>query len=132
MIDFDLPFSRGVKRVYQNPLYNHAENRPFSPPAASKLPLDHPDYSPALNCAPKLLFPEARRGKGKGKKLAALVPAARGKKRARSPSVISGDEGDEEVQPIKLNFGGPDKKAKVNNTKTLDQEFKSAGEPLSL
>jgi len=130
-IDFELfIFSRGVKRVYQNPLYNHAENRPFSPPPASKLPLDHPDYSPALNCAPKLLFPEARRGRARGKKPVAAVPAARGRKRARSPSV-GGDEGDQEIRPIKLNFG-PDKKTKVNNTKTLDQEMMSAGEPLSL
>ncbi|KIM38027.1 hypothetical protein M413DRAFT_448069 [Hebeloma cylindrosporum] len=120
-----------VLRVYQNPLFNHAENRPFSPPPASKLPLDHPDYSPALNCAPKLLFPEARRGKGRGKKPAGAAPAARGKKRARSPSVV-GDDADEEIRPIKLNFGGPDKKAKVNNTKTLDLELKSAGETLTL
>ena len=130
----NLPFSRGVKRVYRNPLYNHEEDRPYSPPPASRLPLEHPDYSPALHCAPKLLFPEARRGKGKGKKVAVTAPATRNKKRARSPS-LSGDEADEgteEIRPLKLDFGGPEKKPKVNNTKTLDQEMKSAGEPLSL
>jgi len=111
-IDFESSFSRGVKRVYRNPLYNHEEDRPYSPPPASKLPIEHPDYSPALNCSPKLLFPEARRGKGKLKKSAAKAPATKSKKRAHSPS-LSGDEADEGVQeiwPIKLDFGGPDKK----------------------
>jgi hypothetical protein len=125
---------RGVKRVYRNPLYNHEEDRPYSPPPASRLPIEHPDYSPAMNCSPKLLFPEARRGKGKGKKPASNAPATKSKKRARSPT-LSGDEADEdaqEIRPMKLDFGGPDKKLKINNTKTLDQELKSAGEPLSL
>ncbi|KAH9478032.1 hypothetical protein JR316_0010268 [Psilocybe cubensis] len=116
---------RGVRRVFNNPLFNHQEGRAYSPPPESKLPIDHPDYSPALNCPPKLLFPEARRGKGK-------KPVRATRNRKRSPS-ISGDEGEDEehdltaaIRPKLLNFGPP--KAKVQ---TLDQELKSAGEPLS-
>ncbi|KAF6752946.1 hypothetical protein DFP72DRAFT_432173 [Ephemerocybe angulata] len=64
---------RGVKRVYQNPMYNHVEDRPLTPPPNSKLPVEHPLYSPDPTIKPKLLFPEAhkkRKGKGKGKKVA--------------------------------------------------------------
>jgi hypothetical protein len=117
--------------VYQNPLYNHAENRPYSPPPESKLPIDHPDYSPAINCTPKLLFPETRRTTArKGKKPAASTRSRVARK--RSPS-LSGDEADADgadIRPKKLNFGAaPEKKA---NVQTLDQELKNAGEPLSL
>ncbi|KAF8960407.1 hypothetical protein BDZ97DRAFT_1833447 [Flammula alnicola] len=119
---------RGVRRVYQNPLYNHAEDRPYSPPPASKLPIEDPDYSPAVTCTPKLLFPAARRNT-KGKKAAAAAIRTKSKKRARSPS-LSGDEAQAaEIRPLKLNFGEPEKK---KNVQTLDQELKTAGEPLSI
>ncbi|CAA7268635.1 unnamed protein product [Cyclocybe aegerita] len=126
---------RGVRRVYQNPLYNHAKDRPYSPPPASKLPIDDPDFSPAMHCTPKLLFPEARHKKGKK-----VAPkAAPTKSRKRSPS-LSEDDGDADeaaaIRPTKLNFGEPSKtKSKQGsaetNVQTLDLEFKTAGEPLS-
>ncbi|KAF8157197.1 hypothetical protein B0H34DRAFT_658315 [Crassisporium funariophilum] len=116
---------RGVRRTYANPLYNHAQDRPLSPPPGSKLPIEHPDYSPTMHCTPKLLFPDARMKKGK--KAAASVPHAMSTRnkasRQRSPS-LSADEGeDAEIRPSKLNFGGEKKQ-------TLDHEFRTAGEPL--
>ncbi|PPQ84804.1 hypothetical protein CVT25_015169 [Psilocybe cyanescens] len=131
--------SRGVRRVFNNPLYNHHAGRAYSPPPESKLPIDDPDYSPAMHCPPKLLFPEARRAKGKGK----AKPATSARNRRRSPS-LSGDEeeGEEEeirvIRPKLLDFGPPktqmlQKKAqKQMQTQTLEQELKSAGEPLSI
>ncbi|PFH47981.1 hypothetical protein AMATHDRAFT_6242 [Amanita thiersii Skay4041] len=56
---------RGVRGVYPNPLYNHAKRRPLSPPPQSKLPPDHPDYTPDMRCPPRLLFPT---GPSKGSK----------------------------------------------------------------
>ncbi|KAF8798440.1 hypothetical protein BYT27DRAFT_7050240, partial [Phlegmacium glaucopus] len=50
---------RGVRRECKNPLYNYAQDRPFSPPPESQLPIDHPDYSPAIHCTPKRLFANA-------------------------------------------------------------------------
>ncbi|KAF8800866.1 hypothetical protein BYT27DRAFT_6821446 [Phlegmacium glaucopus] len=38
---------RGVE--CKNPLYSYVQGRPFSPPPESKLPIDHPDYSPAIH-----------------------------------------------------------------------------------
>ena len=106
-------------------MYNHAQDRPFSPPPESKLPIDHPDYSPAIHCAPKRLFADAR---PKRKKPAADT-LSRKKARQRSPS-LSADEGDDvgEFRPLKLDFG-PEKRA---GTQTLDQEFRDAGESVSL
>ncbi|KDR66625.1 hypothetical protein GALMADRAFT_259146 [Galerina marginata CBS 339.88] len=123
---------RGVRRVYQNPLYNHAEDRPYSPPPASKLPLDHPDYSPAIHCTPKLLFADARRGARKGPSKLAKGKATRpratkaGSKRRRSPSPgLSDDEDDgaKDIRPMKLAFGA--------SATTLAQELKDVGEVLS-
>ncbi|KAF8629386.1 hypothetical protein AX17_005682 [Amanita inopinata Kibby_2008] len=48
---------RGIRGVYPNPLYNHAKKRPRTPPPESRLPLDHPDFSPDMRCPPRLLFP---------------------------------------------------------------------------
>jgi len=96
---------RGVRRECRNPLYNHAQGRPFSPPPESKLPIDHPDYSPAIHCTPKRLFAGAR---PKRKKPAASKKQdSPSRKRARqlSPS-LSADEGDlGEIRPLKLDFG---------------------------
>ncbi|KAF9479879.1 hypothetical protein BDN70DRAFT_806253 [Pholiota conissans] len=125
---------RGVRREYANPLYNHAENKPLPPPAASLLPIEHPDYSPPVHCTPKLLFPAARRNlRGKN---------AAPKSRARSPS-LSGDElNGADIKPKKLDFGKAansgkstkPKQAKKDKaqTQTLDQELKTAGEEVFL
>ncbi len=125
--------------MYQNPLYDHAAGRARSPPPASLLPIEHPEYSPAIHCTPKMLFPAARRSaraKGKSTTAATTSPKMLGSKakggatatakakgrRARSPS-LSGDELDpEDLRPRKLAFG----------KRTLGEELVSAGEPLAL
>ncbi|KAF9041620.1 hypothetical protein BJ165DRAFT_298990 [Panaeolus papilionaceus] len=144
---------RGVRRSYPNPMWNHAENRPRSPPPTSLLPIDHPEYSPPVHATPKLLFPEARmRGapKKKGGKL----------KFMGSGLTDSEDEDHEdvgqEIKPTKLDFGRVVEKrlaagkasgsvnakqmgktattSKVTHKKklaTLDQEFREVGERLS-
>jgi hypothetical protein len=133
--------SRGVRRTYQNPLYNHAADRPLSPPPASLLPIDHPEYSPPIHCTPKLLFPAAHRNlRSKNARKTAAAP------RARSPS-FSGDEleGDEResagIRPQKLDFGKAEhkddkkkdgKKPRAQRVQTLDQELKAAGDDVFL
>ena len=117
---------RGVRRECKNPLYDHAQDRPFSPPPESKLAVDHPDYSPAIHCIPKRLFVDAC---PKRKKPAVSKQNTLSQKRARqrSPS-FSADEGDvSEIRPLKLDFGSK-KRAGVQ---TLDQELRDAGESLS-
>lgn len=55
--------SRGVKGVFENPLYDpsHPDGvPPASPGSPSQLPPSDPDFSPTPYCPPKLLFPEAR------------------------------------------------------------------------
>ena len=115
-------FSRGVRRECKNPLYNHAQDRPFSPPPESKLAIDHPDYSPSIHCIPKRLFPEAHQKRKKQKKPSTTSkqdPLTRKRARQRSPS-LSADEVDVgEIRPLKLNFG-PKKRA--GGGPTLDQE----------
>ena len=120
MITDDAYNSRGTRRTYQNPHFNHAEGRPLSPTPESKLPIEHPDYSPSLFCPPKLLFADAR-GK-KGKKAATAKATSRSKARVRSPS-FSSDEGEAAaIRPMKLTFGVG---------QTLDQELKTVGEPFA-
>ena len=120
---------RGVRRECKNPLYNHAQDRPFSPPPESKLAIDHPDYSPAIHCTPKRLFVHAR---PKRQEPAASKEGTLTRKRARqrSPSFSFSDDEDAvgEIRPLKLNFG-PEKRA---GAQTLDQELKDAGESVSL
>jgi hypothetical protein len=120
---------RGVRRECKNPLYNHAQDRPFSPPPESKLAIDHPNYSPAIHCTPKRLFVDAH---PKRQKSAASEKDTLTRKRARqrSPSFsFSDDEGAVgEIRPLKLNFG-PEKRA---GAQTSDQELKDAGESVSL
>lgn len=120
-----------MRRVYQNPLYDHAAGRARSPPPASLLPIEDPEYSPSINCTPKMLFPAARRAtRAKGKSAAGtMMGGAKAKggaktkgRRARSPS-LSGDEIDAaDLRPRKLAFG----------KRTLGEELVSAGEPLAL
>ncbi|KAG5641556.1 hypothetical protein DXG03_004783 [Asterophora parasitica] len=56
---------RGVRGTFPNPLYDHEHGRPRSPSARSKLPIEHPEYSPAPHCPPKLLFPPSASRKDK-------------------------------------------------------------------
>ena len=79
-----------------NPLYNHAEDRPFSPPPESKLAIDHPDYSPSIHCVPKRLFPEAH---SKRKK-----PRARQRSSLSSSADEAASDGSD-IRPLKLDFG---------------------------
>jgi len=53
--------SYGARREYQNPLYNHKEN--WSPLPTFFLPIEYPDYSPAMACRPTVLFPNVPKGK---------------------------------------------------------------------
>jgi len=112
---------RGVRRECRNPLYNHAQDRPFSPPPESKLAIDHPDYSPSIHCAPKRLFPDAySKRKKKPSTSSKRDPVSRKRARQRSPS-LSADEADVgEIRPKKLNFGQGKKRA---GGSTLDQEL---------
>lgn len=119
--------SRGVRREYQNPLYDHAKNRPLSPPPSSLLPIEHPDYSPDMGCKPTVLFPNARKvkrpaaAKGESEGGAGAPTALRRSPRRKSMIRSSDDEGgpkpraeeededDEEdiIRPRKLDFGLP-------------------------
>ncbi|KAF8816813.1 hypothetical protein BYT27DRAFT_7229831 [Phlegmacium glaucopus] len=109
---------RGVRRECKNPLYNYAQHRPFSPPPESQLPIDHPDYSPAIHCTPKRLFANALPKKKKRVTSKQDTPSRKWA-RQRSPS-LSADEGNVgEIRPLKLDFG-PRKRA---GAQTLDQEL---------
>lgn len=132
--------SRGVRRVYDNPLFNHASGRPFSPPPASKLPVDHPDYSPSIHITPKLLFPQApRKSRPSGKTKVADPPKRKTRASAWSDEedVFGGADDAEgaDIKPLKLNFGevkGKGKSAaKAGPAKTLAQELKNAGEKVA-
>ena len=112
-------FSRGVRRECKNPLYNHAQDRPFSPPPESKLAIDHPDYSPSIHCIPKRLFPGAHSKRKKPKTASKRDSLSRKRARERSPS-LSTDEGDVgEIRPLKLDFG----REKRAGGPTSDQEL---------
>ncbi|KAF8884729.1 hypothetical protein CPB84DRAFT_1866835 [Gymnopilus junonius] len=96
---------RGVRRVYNNPLYNHAENRPYSPPPASKLPIDHPDFSPAIHCTPKMLFPEARRGGHKHRRDNGALEMEKKRTRSSSRSPVRGERSRSPVRSRTSNLG---------------------------
>ncbi|EDR10237.1 uncharacterized protein LACBIDRAFT_293531 [Laccaria bicolor S238N-H82] len=97
---------RGMRREFHNPLYNPITNRPISPPRGSKLPVEHPAFSPDPSCPPKLLFPEAHKRR----------TAAKGKAKAK------GGNGDDV-------FGGGDPvKPRSRGATTLDKELRKAGE----
>ena len=117
-------FSRGVRRECKNPLYNHAQDRPFSPPPESKLAIDHPDYSPSIHCVPKRLFPHAHSKKKKQKKTSTATKKqdslSRKRARQRSPSLSADEDGVGEIRPLKLDFGS--EKKRVRDGPTLDQE----------
>jgi hypothetical protein len=116
--------SRGVRRECKNPLYNHAQDRPFSPPPESKLDIDHPDYSPSIHCIPKRLFPEAHSKRKKQKKPSISSkkqdPLSRKRARQRSPSLSADEDDVGEIRPLKLDFGSAKKRA--GGGPTLDQE----------
>ena len=133
MIFSFLFFSRGVRRECKNPLYNHAEDRPLSPPPQSKLAIDHPDYSPSIRCIPKRLFADtiSRRKKEKKKKSSTATYKTRDfshhpwkKARKRSPSLSNDEENDDdvgEIRPLKLDFGSGKKKVDASGS-SLDRE----------
>ncbi|KAI0915633.1 hypothetical protein AcV5_003805 [Taiwanofungus camphoratus] len=54
---------RGAKIQFDNPYYKSPGSSKAleDAEARSRLPLEHPDFSPPPSCAPRLLFPEARR-----------------------------------------------------------------------
>lgn len=109
--------SRGVKRVYQNPMYNHAKNRPLSPPPNSKLPIEDPLFSPDPSCKPRLLFPEAHKKR-------------KGKKRTAATSVKRSDRGkvsDSEDENLEQTLTrGRVKQPNFGRALTLDAELKKA------
>ena len=98
-------YSRGVRRECKNPLYNHAQDRPFSPPPESKLAVDHPDYSPAMHCTPKRLFADVL----PKKKKSATSKLPRKRARQRSPSLSADEDDVGEIRPLKLNFTAEEK-----------------------
>ena len=105
-ICIDHLFSRGVRRECKNPLYNHAQDRPFSPPPESKLAIDHPDYSPSIHCVPKRLFSEALSKKKKPSTASKKQePLSRKRARQRSPSLSADEDDVGEIRPLKLDFG---------------------------
>lgn len=127
-----------MRREYQNPLYDHAKNRPLSPPPTSLLPIEHPDFSPDMGCKPTVLFPNAR----KGKRSAATIgeqtgaPAAVRRSPRRKKVIIGDSEGeggpdsgvadeDEEasIKPRKLDFGLP--KNAMGKTKIAPSKAKA-------
>ncbi|KAF8221592.1 hypothetical protein L208DRAFT_1447145 [Tricholoma matsutake] len=97
---------RGVRGTFPNPMYDQANKRPISPSANSRLPIDHPDYSPAIHCPPKLLFPGGR----KAASARHHVGEKRNKSKKRALSISGSDDErlaeDSPVSPIKLDFGG--------------------------
>ncbi|KAI4524744.1 hypothetical protein K525DRAFT_220548 [Schizophyllum commune Loenen D] len=95
---------RGTKRQLPNPNWDHAKNRPKSPDPRSLLDPSDPDYVPDLRCAPKILFPQARKGKGKAR------ATVRKSQRHASPALASDSDGDDyderdTLPSVKLDFG---------------------------
>ena len=129
LIIFFFFFSRGVRREIKNPLYNHAQDRPCSPPPESKLSIDHPDYSPSIHCIPKRLFSDTLSKRKKQKKASTAASKkqdpqqlSRKRTRQRSPSLSDDDEDCVgEIRPLKLNFGSGKKRATGGSS--LDQEI---------
>ncbi|TFK18449.1 hypothetical protein FA15DRAFT_627880 [Coprinopsis marcescibilis] len=105
---------RGVKRVYQNPMFDHLKNRPLSPPPNSKLPVDDPLFSPDPTCKPRLLFPEAHK-----KRKARKQPMPR----AQAKDSDAESDNEDAFGSIKAPVFG---KGKKNNRLTLDAELRKA------
>lgn len=117
-----------MRRTFLNPYFNHAEDRPLSPAPNSKLPMDHPDFSPSSHCPPKLLFPASRRSAANRNKNTrnptSKIDGNDSKEVERSTSqsaseeehLDSDEEGDEdedewiEIKPLRLNFADSDAK----------------------
>ena len=96
----NLPSSRGHRQELLNPLYG------YKPSEQSKLPPEHPDFSPDLALPPKLLFPTTPTKR-----------SLRSTTRGRSPSP---DGNDKEIEP--LVFKTPKKQLRFES---------AAGEPKS-
>ncbi|KAG5649761.1 hypothetical protein H0H81_002139 [Sphagnurus paluster] len=73
---------RGVRGTFPNPLYDHEKNRPRSPSARSRLPVEDPDYSPSEHCPPVVLFPPA--APRKSRRLAGVARSLEEELRGRS------------------------------------------------
>lgn len=118
-------FSRGQKAAFHNPLYGLAPEVV----AASKLPIDHPDYEAAEACPPKKLFST---GKRKSRDRSREGATTQGVKRAKVEH--SEDEYDETSGDEQSGTGTEsDKKLSPANsagTKTIPSE--PAGEASSL
>ncbi|KXN83297.1 hypothetical protein AN958_01630 [Leucoagaricus sp. SymC.cos] len=130
---------RGVRREYANPLYNHRENRPLSPPPSSLLPIEHPDYSPDVGCKPTVLFPNAQKAKRpttpKADKAGGAGPSAALRRSPRRKRAMIGNSDDEKepnsrvteeeeetmFKPRKLNFGVPKKAANKSKTRAVSR-----------
>jgi len=101
---------RGVRGTFPNPLYDHERGRPISPSTRSRLPIEHPDFSPSQHCPPKLLFPRARTSKRKPTtpQKKTLEQELRKSERRRRSVTVSGSESEgEDEKPIvakKLDF----------------------------
>ncbi|KAL1741096.1 hypothetical protein HDZ31DRAFT_67273 [Schizophyllum fasciatum] len=70
---------RGTKRQLPNPNWDHVKNRPRSPDPRSLLDPSDPDFVPDLRCAPKILFPQVHKGKGKARATIGKAREATGK-----------------------------------------------------
>ncbi|KAI0634998.1 hypothetical protein C8Q77DRAFT_1156356 [Trametes polyzona] len=85
---------RGVRMLIANPHYHSPGTaaEAAEAEARSKLPVNHPDFSPSETCEPTLLFPEARKGEHSRRRTRAVLPAPTsptpraGKRRAGSTS----------------------------------------------
>lgn len=127
---------RGVRRTYQNPMYDHARNRAITPPPNSKLPVEDPLYSPDPTLRPRLLFPEAHKKR----------VTRSSTKKAAAPLLIREDSDSEDgfgpIAPLNLgakgkgkgaaakikapNFGSAETKTRKTKPVTLDTELRKA------
>ncbi|PPQ71622.1 hypothetical protein CVT24_007849 [Panaeolus cyanescens] len=117
--------SRGVRRQYPNPMWNHKTNQPRTPALNTMLPIDHPDYSPPVHVTPKVLFKgmvpkggvkPAKRGGKPGVGMRRMVDSEDDDD-ADGGSGGDSEEEDEEIKPMKLDFGKVKPKGNVTTTK---------------
>lgn len=107
-------YSRGIKKEYPNPYYDHAKDKPRSPEPNSLLPPEHKDYTPDLRGTPRALWPRKKKAAPPSAPESPSNRASRRKASVRSVATLteSDDEldskGDDEeevsLRPVKL-FG---------------------------
>jgi hypothetical protein len=124
-------------------MYDPVKKRAFSPPPASLLPIEHEDYSPDIGCKPRVLFPNARKGKRsvttKAGQSAAVGASGSVRRSPRRKTVLVGDSEDEGgheeghvIKPKKLDFGLPKNaksKTKVAPSKARTASAGASGDP---